>query len=164
MAFSAGALVLSKVPYLLDNPEPYRDPVKTQTSSSSLTAIASPSVRFRSVAIAAISVSFLGLSLVTGPSANAATVKSGASCTKSGRVAKVGTSSFRCTKSKGKLKWVLVKKAVAKDTKAPDTKAPDTKAPDTKAPDTKAPDTKAPDTKAPDTKAPVAKAPDTKAP
>jgi hypothetical protein len=71
--------------------------------------------------------------------ANAATVKSGASCAKAGRTAKVGKASYKCTKSNGKLKWVLTKKKTAStDVPSTDVMTKDTKAPDTKAPDTKA--------------------------
>ena len=97
--------------------------------------------RLRRLAIASSVIASLAVPLTAG----AATVKSGASCARAGRTAKVGSRSYRCVRAGAKLKWALVGvKKAAPDTKAPDTKAPDTKAPDTKAPTTKAPDTKAP--------------------
>jgi hypothetical protein len=95
-----------------------------------------PFRRLRKGALAGALIASLGLPVT----ASAATVKSGASCPKVGRMAKVGKTTYKCAKSRGKLKWVVTKNTAS----PPDTKAPDTKAPDTKAPDTKAPDTKAP--------------------
>jgi hypothetical protein len=105
--------------------------MKNQSNSTNPSSL-SPTARLRKVAIVGALVASFGLPLT----ANAA--KSGASCAKVGRTAKVGKTSYRCAKSAGKLKWVITKKAKTPDTQAPDTKAPDTKAPDTKAPDTKA--------------------------
>ncbi len=84
--------------------------------------------------VSVVSAAVLSVALATPLSSQAATVKSGAACSKVGRTAKVATRSYRCVKTGGKLKWAIV----AKEKAAPDTKAPDTKAPDTKAPDTKA--------------------------
>jgi hypothetical protein len=125
----------------------YGKPMSKASVSSSVSVPTKRGSRLRKAAIAVALVASFGIPVT----AHAATAKAGATCTKAGRTAKAGKVSLKCTKSKGKLRWVTVKKKG--DTTPPDTKAPDTKAPDTKAPDTKAPSTKAPDTKAPDTKA-----------